>query len=74
MGTSSALEGGVLEVRRGALERVLPGQGQDRLVGDDEVRHAGNCRQLQAKQVTQNRTDRCNGTCLCEEARYSRVD
>jgi hypothetical protein len=38
-----ALERGVLEVLRGALEGVLPRQGQDLLVGSDEVGHPSNC-------------------------------
>ena len=33
------MEGGVLEVVRRVLEGVLPGHGEDGLVGDDEVGH-----------------------------------
>jgi hypothetical protein len=39
VGTAGALEGGVLEVLRGLLERVAPRQRQDLLVGGDEVGH-----------------------------------
>jgi hypothetical protein len=39
VGTAGALEGGVLEVVRGLLERVAPRQRQDLLVGGDEVGH-----------------------------------
>ena len=35
------MEGGVLEVVRRVLEGVLPGHGEDGLVGDDEVGHTG---------------------------------
>ena len=35
------MEGGVLEVVRGALVRVLPCQREDSLVGGDEVGHPG---------------------------------
>jgi hypothetical protein len=41
--TAGALEGGVLEVLRRVLVRVLPRQREDLLVRRDEVRHASNC-------------------------------